>query len=99
MGMNVLSMEDIEAALWSMAKEAAEEWFQKQRRNEFASLYLYFRRSTATEWGKLAIAEKAPSADYEIADPRRLGPVWTLAQAKNHIRGILQHLPILPYGV
>lgn len=99
MGMNVLSMEHIESALCTMAKEAAEEWFQKQRRNEFASLYLYFKRSTETEWGKLAIAEKAPSADYEIADPRRLEPGWTRTQAKNHIRGILQHLPILPYGI
>lgn len=98
MGMNVLSTEHIEAALSSMAKAAAEEWFQKQCKDQFAALYLYFRRSTETEWGKLTIAEKAPS-DYELADPRRLGPGLTLTQAKNHIRGIIQHLPILPYGI
>jgi hypothetical protein len=93
----MMRMEHIEATLCSMAKEASDDWFRKQTRNEFASLYLYFKRSTETEWGSLAIAEKTPEG-YQLADPQRLYPGWSRTQVKNHIRGILQHLPILPYG-
>jgi hypothetical protein len=89
---------DIETNLWEMAKEASDDWFRKQTRNEFCAYYLYFTPSTETEWGSLAIAEKTPEG-YQLADPRRLYPGWSRTQVKNHIRGILQHLPILPYGI
>lgn len=86
---------DIETNLWEMAKEASEDWFKKQCRNEFGTYYLYFKPGTETGWGTLAVAENAPEG-YQLADPRRLSPAWTRTQVKRHIRDILQTLPVLP---
>ena len=73
-----------------------QQWLFKQAMNIYADFYLYYTPTTAEHDGGILIAQDAPSSDYKLARPDRLGKGNTVEQNFNQIRiHTLPHLPVL----
>lgn len=75
--------------VWSQAAIAARVWFQLQSADQYAALYLWFKR------GEVTVAAEKPEG-FELATGERISPAATEEQVRNRIALILQTLPILP---
>ena len=68
--------------------QAVEQWADKQFKNPFAALYLYYQPR-----GNIVVCEEAPA--YLLACPERLSPGWTKEQVRYKVSQIIKTLPIL----
>lgn len=84
-----MTTEEIERWLWDQAQAAAELWNREQRRDMFASLYLYHKP------GNLTVCGNTVPDGFELADGRRLCPSGTIEQIRNRIYEVSRRLPIL----
>ena len=80
--------------LWQMSEGAARDWWEKQIKNEYASLYLYYQPTERGKWGNLAVSEDRPLG-FELASNERLSPASTRDRMTQKIRGMLNTLPIV----
>jgi hypothetical protein len=80
---------EIQNFLWSQAAMAARLWFLLQSADNYAGLYLWFKR------GEVTVAAEKPDG-FELATGERLSPAATEEQMKFRIVLILNKLPILP---
>jgi hypothetical protein len=74
---------------YDQANNAALDWFKKQSLNNYASLYLYYRR------GELGVFEE-PQDDWTLGSGERLSPALTRQQVAAKIYAMAQRLPFLP---
>ncbi len=70
------------------------DWYRAQCREPYASYFLYFKPSAGKVPGEVCLAT-APPDGFQLADPRRISPAWTMEQAQRFITEVSQRLPIL----
>lgn len=84
-----MTLREIEQKLWSMTEESTKKWFDEQMRNPFGRFYLYYKPLGE----HLIIATEQPEG-YQLANPERISPAWTLEQAQYRVRNMLNRLPL-----
>lgn len=87
------STEFLDRVMWELAARLA-----REAAGSWQKTYLYFRPSTADDWGVVGVAEADPGAGgFELVTGEPI-PVMTrgIEGAKHWIYALLRKLPILP---
>ena len=75
---------------------ATKDWFKRQCHNPYLAFYFYFKPTTESEDGALAISTEPFNDSWQLASPERISTAWTIDQVFNHCAGIARTLPFLP---
>ena len=70
--------------LWNRGTEAC-----------YTPYYVWYRETTPNSPGDIVIAQAAPGDAWTLADPRRISPAWSKAQAQNLLRELARRWPVL----
>jgi hypothetical protein len=84
-----MKMPDILDFVAAQAQKVADEWYAAQCRDNYASLYVYYRP------GELCAAAGPPSPEWTLADGARIRPDSTRVQVQRWVNDLAQRIPFL----
>ena len=82
---------------WVKLAEMVGKAWQQFLKSQESMLYLFYRPSTAKDYGALAVAADAPRG-FQFARNERIGLGWTEGRFRREVLNIAAALPLLPYG-
>ena len=74
------------------ASAAANDWYPRQCKDVYCSMYAYFKPGTIAFW----IGENGLTDKWKLVTGERISPAWTIDAVKRHLIDKAQRLPILP---
>ena len=86
-----MKKQELDSKIYGAADAASVDWYRRQCREPFTSMYLYYKPGTIAFW----IGENPLNEDWILAENERISPAKTYDAVRSQIIGLAQRLPIL----
>lgn len=85
-------LQTLRSKIYGMADAASKDWFGRQLRNPYASMYFYYKPNQIAFY----IGEEPLNDQWELAHPERVSPAKSQNQVCQWMCQIAERLPVLP---